>query len=116
MAENCNSSSRRRKRVRVPLVLQKSFIYEVDFDIIGLSYYPWWHGDPGELSDNVENLSGYGKEIQIVETAYPYMEGWCDNTNNIVGKKAIALGFYASEEGQSAFLNLLQNIVASYSK
>lgn len=85
-------------------------VREVDFDVIGLSYYPWWHGELGDLSNNVENLSRFGKEIQIVETAYPYMEGWCDNTNNIVGHTPLP-DFFATEDGQSAFLDSLANIV-----
>ena len=44
---------------------------EVEFDYIGLSYYPWWHGDFNALSENLENLSNnFQQEIIIVETAY----------------------------------------------
>jgi len=82
------------------------FIYEVDYDIIGLSYYPWWHGDLGALSDNLRELALLDKEIRIVETAYPYSLDWCDNTNNIVGEEwQLHWGFEATEEGQAMFLN-----------
>lgn len=85
---------------------------QVDFDIIGLSYYPWWHGELWELSGNVEQLSLYGKEIQVVETAYPYTLGWCDNSHNIVGETwQLHSGFEATEEGQAAFLDSVANIV-----
>ncbi|MEZ0346126.1 MAG: glycosyl hydrolase 53 family protein [Infirmifilum sp.] len=45
----------------------------VPFDVIALSYYPWWHGTLEKLRENVEKASRtFGKEVLIVETAYPY--------------------------------------------
>ena len=44
-----------------------------DFDIIGLSYYPLWHGHLSDLKANLENLTDlYNKEMMIVETSYPF--------------------------------------------
>ena len=45
-----------------------------DFDIIGLSYYPYWHGGLSVLDDLLNTLeSRYpDKKIQIVETGYPH--------------------------------------------
>ena len=88
----------------------------VDFDIIGLSYYPWWHGTFGELEYNTRDLAGrYHKDIIIVETAYPWTLGWYDNTHNIVGDSSQLLPDYpASVEGQKEFLvdliDLVKNI------
>lgn len=46
----------------------------VDFDIMGLSYYPFWHGDIATLRTALNALTEKfpDKEIQIVETAYYY--------------------------------------------
>jgi len=46
----------------------------VDFDIMGLSYYPFWHGDIATLRAAINALTEKfpDKEIQIVETAYYY--------------------------------------------
>ena len=48
----------------------------VDFDIMGLSYYPFWHGGIATLRTALNaletNTSTKSKEIQIVETAYCY--------------------------------------------
>jgi len=44
-----------------------------DYDIIGLSYYPYFHGKLSQLEaalTAVESVSS--KEIMIVETGYPY--------------------------------------------
>ena len=45
--------------------------HQVPFDVIGLSYYPFWHGALTDLSDNLAGLAGrYGKPIIVVETAH----------------------------------------------
>ncbi len=48
--------------------------YTTDFDIIGLSYYPYWHGDLNVLDALLTDLeTAYpAKKIQIVETGYPH--------------------------------------------
>lgn len=41
---------------------------QVPFDIIGLSYYPKWHGTPDDLSDNMNDLiQRYHKDLIVVE-------------------------------------------------
>jgi len=48
--------------------------YSLDYDIIGLSYYPYWHGDLSVLDGLLTTLetSYPDKKIQIVETGYPH--------------------------------------------
>jgi len=81
----------------------------VDFDIIGLSYYPKWHGKSlANLKTKMEDLSGfYNKKIVIAETAYPFTLKWNDQTNNIIGKEdqLILPDFPASQEGQRKYLS-----------
>jgi arabinogalactan endo-1,4-beta-galactosidase len=56
---------------------------EVGFDLIGLSYYPIWHGSLADFESNVNDLAQrYGKGIVIVETAFPYTTENGDNTPN----------------------------------
>lgn len=47
---------------------------DVDYDIIGLSYYPYFHGNMDVLKKALSELEKKfsGKEIMIVETGYPY--------------------------------------------
>jgi arabinogalactan endo-1,4-beta-galactosidase len=46
---------------------------QVAFDLIGLSYYPWWHGGLDKLRENLAQTAQlYGKPIIVVETAYPW--------------------------------------------
>ena len=44
----------------------------VDFDIIGASYYPFWHGLPEEMLDNLRACRRFGKEIMISELGYGF--------------------------------------------
>jgi arabinogalactan endo-1,4-beta-galactosidase len=46
--------------------------YDIPYDIIGLSYYPWWHGSLIELRDNVLSiLESYpDKDVIVVEVGY----------------------------------------------
>lgn len=49
----------------------------VDYDIIGLSYYPFWHGYLNSLVSTINSLNTYfpTKRVQVVETAY-YFQNW----------------------------------------
>jgi arabinogalactan endo-1,4-beta-galactosidase len=44
----------------------------VEFDVIGASYYPFWHGLPEELFDNLRACRKFGKEIMIAELGYGF--------------------------------------------
>jgi arabinogalactan endo-1,4-beta-galactosidase len=44
----------------------------VDFDVIGQSYYPHWHGSLENVRANLrETIRRYRKDVMIVETGYP---------------------------------------------
>lgn len=83
----------------------------LDFDMIGLSYYPWWHGQNlDELGSHMNILkTKYAKEVIIAETAYPFTIGWNDWTNNIVGSddQLILPDYPASKTGQKKFFEAL---------
>ena len=77
--------------------------YTTDYDIIGLSYYPYWHGDLNVLNNLLTTLeSTYPtKKIQIVETGYPhayYPTGASYDLQSI---------WPATEAGQKAFTEQL---------
>ncbi len=47
--------------------------HAVPYDIIGLSYYPWWHGTLDDLRENLNQcVATFKKDVFVVETAYPY--------------------------------------------
>lgn len=54
----------------------------VPYDIIGVSFYPWWHGTMDNLRENLRvTTKKYGKDIMVVETAYPYRGDWSKKKN-----------------------------------
>lgn len=84
----------------------------IDYDIIGLSYYPIWHGKSLEnLESTMRILSETkNKKILIAETAYPFTLQWNDWTNNIVGleNQLIIPKYPATPEGQGRFIKDLK--------
>ena len=45
--------------------------YKIPFDVIGQSYYPWWHGTLLDLRENLAFMANeYHKDIIVVEAAY----------------------------------------------
>lgn len=88
---------------------------ELDFDIIGLSYYPIWHKvSLPALGQTLDFMAeSYDRPIMIVETAYPFTLEWNDWTNNNWGEAGQLLsGYPATSEGQKQFFTDLKNIVA----
>ena len=85
----------------------------VNVDILGISYYPMWHGNLTDLNKNLNKLGNeFQKPILIIETAYPFTLESNDDTNNIVGLETQLLENYqASEQGQFSFLNDLITLV-----
>jgi len=85
----------------------------VNYDIIGLSFYPWWHGTLGDLEINLNDLAQrYDKEIILVETAYPWTLAWNDSTHNIIGDSSqLHIGYPATVEGQKDFISDLINLM-----
>lgn len=49
-------------------------LHQLDYDVIGLSYYPMWHKTVGVLAATLDSLDVYfpDKEVMIVETAAYY--------------------------------------------
>jgi arabinogalactan endo-1,4-beta-galactosidase len=52
--------------------LDKALAQGVEFDIIGQSYYPKWHGTLDDLKSNLTDLAGrYKQDIMVVEYSVP---------------------------------------------
>lgn len=86
---------------------------QLDFDIIGLSFYPMWHGTMNDLQYNLVDISKrYNKDVMIVETAYAHTLEDGDGAGNVFisGDEHIA-GYPATPQGQFAFMNDLESII-----
>jgi arabinogalactan endo-1,4-beta-galactosidase len=78
--------------------------YKIPYDVIGFSYYPWWHGTPGDLQTNLAFAANrYGKDVFVVETAYY----WRTNGET----REAAHPFPETPEGQRDFLDAITRIV-----
>lgn len=79
---------------------------EVEYEIIGLSYYPWWHGPLEDFTNNLHDLAKrYQKPIVVVEVAYPWTMTPPDDQELIFSKEEwIQPGYPATVEGQRLWL------------
>jgi len=86
-----------------------------DYDLIGLSYYPIWHGkDLNQLSTIINHTSHtFNKEVVIAETAYPFTLAWNDNTTNILGSESqlILPDYPATPKGQKDFVLKIKALI-----
>lgn len=87
--------------------------YNIDFDLIGLSYYPFWHGPLTALQTNLNDISPrYSKDIVIAETAYPWTFADGDNEpNSLPAGSALQTVYPATPVGQLGFMHNLLSIV-----
>lgn len=86
-----------------------------DFDIIGLSYYPFWHGTLDDLSNNMNDIAvRFGKELVIAEVSMghtvedyaEYEKLSAENRKGMATKPALCekVPFPMTEQGQCAFM------------
>ena len=79
---------------------------DVDYDIMGLSYYPFWDGS----FDNMQRISKYiqktyNKKVMIAETSYCYTSEDGDGSgNSLVGTDDIVKGYPATVQSQATMV------------
>jgi arabinogalactan endo-1,4-beta-galactosidase len=77
--------------------------YHVQFDVIGQSYYPWWHGNLNDLRENMIFMAQeYKKDIYVVEAAYNWRPAEYTKKPG---------PFAESPEGQKQFLEEVNRVV-----
>lgn len=58
----------------------------VDYDVFGSSYYPYWHGTLENLSTVLSDIATtYNKKVMILETSYAYTSEDTDFWGNTIG-------------------------------
>ncbi|WP_214107733.1 glycoside hydrolase family 53 protein [Acrocarpospora catenulata] len=84
----------------------------IRYDVIGLSYYPFWHGTLEAFQANLNDVAArYGKPVLVAETAYPFTTADKDGWENIITSAEPYPGYPATPEGQTAFLRKMTDIV-----
>lgn len=78
----------------------------VDYDIFGLSYYPFWDGTNENMQAVVKNLQDkYGKKVMIAETSYCYTSEDGDGSgNSFVGIDDLVDGYAATVQSQATMI------------
>lgn len=85
----------------------------VDYDWIGLSYYPQWSQyNLSNLEPVLTNLrTTYNKKLMIVETAYPFTLQNNDSANNILDSQSLLVDYPATQQGQLDYLLKLKQVL-----
>jgi arabinogalactan endo-1,4-beta-galactosidase len=87
----------------------------VEYDVIGLSYYPMWHGSFAALAANLsDTVVRYGKPVVVVETAYPWTLDNGDQLENFIttaDQLPDAAIYPATPEGQAAYFEGLREVL-----
>lgn len=87
----------------------------VAFDVIALSYYPFWHGSLTALQGNLDDLARrYGKDVLVVETSYPWMLPPDDRVEYQAARaEQLPDGarFPATPAGQAAYFEALRSVI-----
>ncbi len=85
----------------------------VPFDVIGVSFYSYWHGSLADLQYNLNDITArYNKDVIVVETAYPFTLADDDGWENIINLESeLAAGYPATPQGQAAMLRDVLSIV-----
>ena len=94
--------------------------YDFDFDVLGESYYPYWHAGLPAFKDTMLRIKEkYHKEIWIVEIGYEYIESYPDYKKDlpdvpesefIIGDVNGRLPFPKTKQGQADYLKKLLEV------
>ncbi len=87
-----------------------------DYDLIGLSYYPYWAGSYEMLKRNLRNVKEkFDKPVILAEIAFPYTDVSHDDMPNMVTSEVTnaQMGLSASRENQRKVISEIIHLVRS---
>ncbi|MCI9137096.1 MAG: glycosyl hydrolase [Lachnospiraceae bacterium] len=95
----------------------------VDFEMIGLSYYPFWHGSLADLEYNMRDMAKrYGKELVVAEVSMGYtMEDYAkyeklepSNRKGMATKPELVrkIEYPMTKQGQADFMKDFMNRIS----
>jgi arabinogalactan endo-1,4-beta-galactosidase len=92
-------------KIKTKAFFDKLNTYGIDYNVIGQSYYPWWHGSLLDLRENLYFMANeYQKDIVLVEVAY------CWRPTEYKKKSG---PFPETPEGQRDFMDEVNRLVLS---
>lgn len=85
---------------------------DVPFDLIGVSFYPFWHGSLAELQGNLNDLSSrYDKDVVVAEFAYAFSMLEDDEFANIAGRNLAVPGYLYTPGGQRLMMRDIMAVI-----
>ena len=94
---------------------KKLAYYELDYDVFGSSYYPYWHGTLDNLTSLLSEIAEtYDKKVMVLETSYAYTSKDTDFFGNTIsdGGSVTKTQPY-TVQGQA---NAITNVIEAVSK
>jgi arabinogalactan endo-1,4-beta-galactosidase len=86
----------------------------VEYDLIGLSFYPWWHGTQVDLHRTLDAVARFQRPVVLVEVAHPFTLADHDAEPNFVATaEGLQSGEDATPDGQRAYLDALLTLAAA---
>ena len=89
--------------------------YDVDYDVFGSSYYPYWHGTLENLTKELNNITDkYGKKVMVLETSYAFTSEDTDFSGNTISDGGAFDKLYPfTIQGQANSVRNVTNAVAN---
>lgn len=89
--------------------------FEVDYDVFGTSYYPYWHGSLENLTEILKFAAEeYDKKVMVMETSWAYTPNDFDGHGNTIGNGANVVKNYSyTLQGQVEVINDVVQAVAN---
>ncbi len=90
--------------------------YDVDYDVFGSSYYPYWHGTLENLGTVLDTIAKqYDKKVMVMETSYAYTTENTDFWNNTIGDNGdVAKPYPYSIAGQANSVREITDTVVNH--
>ncbi len=85
--------------------------FEVDYDVLASSYYPYWHGTLENLANVLNGIAEtYGKKVMVMETSYAYTGVDTDFSGNTISDESanIIKDYPFTVQGQA---NHVRNVI-----
>ncbi len=100
---------------RLTYFFDKMIENNVEFDIIGLSYYSFWHGTLAQFQQTLEALDArYTQKIAVMEYSYGYTDYSNEFSANIYSSEMESEGGYkTSMQGQASYIRDVNAAIAS---
>nr|MCR5491431.1 glycosyl hydrolase 53 family protein [Bacilli bacterium] len=90
--------------------------YQIDYDVFGTSYYPYWHGTLDNLSNILSEIAEqYGKKTMVLETSYANTLEDTDFSGNTIGPSAVG-DYPFTVAGQTNHMVNLTDTIVNHTK